>query len=226
MPTGPSAPAGAISGPTVKAGSDGDKWNPYSDEGRIRQALFGNDPGWQDPLEPYKPALGSIGVSFIPGLNSYMVLKDPEASTASKVLAVGSDVLAVVGAKGVLIAVKAGSKVLRGGLVGAEAAQGAEKALIEGGTYLLRDLKTGKVMRTGRTVNFLRRAGEHGRDPVLKIFEFEPIHHTGSYAEQRGLEQYLHNLYGPPLNKINPISPWNPKGPSYMKAAQIFLESQ
>lgn len=56
MPTGPSAPAGAISGPTVKAGSGGEKWNPYTNEGRIGLALFGSELPWQDPLEPYKPA--------------------------------------------------------------------------------------------------------------------------------------------------------------------------
>ena len=56
MLTGPSAPAGAISGPTVKAGSGGEKWNPYTNEGRIGLALFGSELPWQDPLEPYKPA--------------------------------------------------------------------------------------------------------------------------------------------------------------------------
>ncbi|MEO5731028.1 MAG: RHS repeat-associated core domain-containing protein, partial [Byssovorax sp.] len=97
MPTGPSAPAGAISGPTVSASGGADKWNPYSAEGRIHQGLFGGEPGWQDPLEPYKPALAKFSASLIPGLNSYIVLNDPEASTASKVFAVGTDVLAVVG---------------------------------------------------------------------------------------------------------------------------------
>ncbi len=127
MPTGPSAPAGAIIGPPVKAGTDGDKWNPYSEEGRISQAPFGAEPPWQDPLAPYGPALASIGVSFIPGLNSYMVLNDPEASTAGKVLAVGSDVLSVVGvgtvlklgAKGIVLAkgVVLGGKVVEGVVV-------------------------------------------------------------------------------------------------------------
>ena len=55
MPTGPSAPAGAIIGPPVNAGTDGNKWNPYSNEGRISQAPFGNEPPWQDPLTPDMP---------------------------------------------------------------------------------------------------------------------------------------------------------------------------
>ncbi|MFS8068226.1 MAG: hypothetical protein ACMG6S_17870 [Byssovorax sp.] len=152
MPTGPSAPAGAISGPTVNAGGGADKWNPYSNEGRIHLALFGGESGWQDPLEPYKPALASFSVSLIPGLNSYVVLNDPEASTASKVLAVGSDVLAVVGVGGVIKIAKAGGALIKGAFAGAEAAQGAEKALITGGTYLLRNnTQPGTPLEKGET---------------------------------------------------------------------------
>ncbi len=132
MPTGPSAPAGAIIGPPVKAGTDGDKWNPYTDEGRINQALFGNEPPLQDPLAPYGPAMASIGVSFVPGLNSYMVLTDPEASTTSKVFAVGSDVLTVVGVGGVIKFAK-GSVVLGTGLLrAAKVVEGAD--IVAGGT--------------------------------------------------------------------------------------------
>ena len=114
MPTGPSAPAGSISGPTVNAGSGADKWNPHSNEGRIQQALFGAEQPWQDPLEPYKPALGSMGISLIPGLNSYVALNDPKASTASKVLAVGSDVLSVVGVGTVLKLGAKGARLAKG----------------------------------------------------------------------------------------------------------------
>ena len=136
MPTGPPAPAGAIIGPPVKADADADKWNPYSDEGRINQALFGAEPPWQDPLAPYGPAMASIGVSLVPGLNSYMVLTDPEASTAGKVFAVGSDVLSVVGVGTVL---KLGAKggVLGKGLIrGTKVAEGvivAEEATLGSG---------------------------------------------------------------------------------------------
>ena len=155
-----------------------------------------------------------------------MVLNDPEASTASKVFAVGTDVLSVVGVGAVIKVAKAGGTLVKGAVAGAKAAGRAEKALITGGTYLLRNKETAVVMRTGRTVNFVRRASEHVRDPVLREFEFEAMQYTSNYAEQRGLEQYLHNLYAPPLNKIRPISPWNPKGPSYMEAARKFLELQ
>mgnify|MGYP000131914153 CR=1 FL=1 len=135
MPTGPSAPAGAISGPTVNAGGDAAKWNPYTDEGRIHQALFGGERGWQDPLEPYKPALASFSASLVPGLNSYMVLNDPEVSTASKVFAVGTDVLSVVGVGAVIKVAKAGGGLVKGAVAGAKAAQGAGKAAAQGGVY-------------------------------------------------------------------------------------------
>lgn len=78
-------------------------------------------------------------------------------------------------------------------------------------------------MRTGRTDDLARRAAEHGRDPVLRDFEFEPVHRTDVYNEQRGLEQLLHDTYRPPLNKIRPISPTNPNLPKYQDAAKTFL---
>jgi Cytidine and deoxycytidylate deaminase zinc-binding region len=135
MPTGPSAPAGAIIGPLVNTGTDGDKWNPYSAEGRISQGPFGAEPPWQDPLEPYGPALGSLGVSFIPGLNSYMVLNDPEASTASKVFAVGSDVMTVVGVGGVIKFAKGSIKLGTGLVRAAKITEGLD--IIAGGTEAL-----------------------------------------------------------------------------------------
>jgi hypothetical protein len=92
-----------------------------------------------------------------------------------------------------------------------------------GGTYLLRDADTGQVMRTGRTCDLARRAAEHRGDPLLRDFEFEPVHRTDVYSEQRGLEQLLHDNYQPPLNRIRPISPNNPKLPNYQDAAKSFL---
>ncbi|MFS8068223.1 MAG: hypothetical protein ACMG6S_17855, partial [Byssovorax sp.] len=98
----------------------------------------GGEPGWQDPLEPYKPALAAFSASLIPGLNSYVVLSDPKASTASKVFAVGTDVLSVVGvgtviklgAKGVALGkgVILGGKVVKGVVV-------AEDVVQLGGSY-------------------------------------------------------------------------------------------
>ena len=72
-------------------------------------------------------------------------------------------------------------------------------------------------------ISLLRRQGEHFRDPLLKDYKFEPIYRTDVYSEQRGLEQLLHEQYGPPLNKINPISPTNPNRQLYLDAAEQYL---
>ena len=91
-----------------------------------------------------------------------------------------------------------------------------------GGVYLLVDDK-GNVVRTGRTNNFTRREAEHKRDPVLKDYEFERVYRTDNFVEQRGLEQYAHELYDPPLDKINPIGARDPNAGSYQKAAWDYL---
>ena len=106
------------------------------------------------------------------------------------------------------------------GRAGITAAKGAPR----GGVYILRDPATGQVMRTGRSEDLLRRMGEHRRDPVLWRFKFERTYETDIYAQQRGLEQLLHETYRPPFNKINPISPVNPNRSAYLEAAQEFLQ--
>lgn len=87
-------------------------------------------------------------------------------------------------------------------------------------------------MRTGRTDDLNRRGSEHKRDPDLKVFDYKPIYRTDDYAEQRGLEQILHNTataaqgFPPPLNFNQPISPGNPNYMNYMILAQQFLNNQ
>jgi hypothetical protein len=93
----------------------------------------------------------------------------------------------------------------------------------KGGTYRLRDPESNQVMRTGRTKDLLRRQAEHARNPDLKHLEFEVVHRTDSYPQQRGLEQMLHEEHNPPLDKIQPISPKNPRLPDYMNSAKEFL---
>jgi hypothetical protein len=92
-----------------------------------------------------------------------------------------------------------------------------------GGTYVLRDKGDGTIVRSGHSNDLERRAGEHGRDPDLRDFHFDPIHHTDDYAERRGLEQMLHDSVNPPLNKIKPISPRNDKITDYLEAAWRYL---
>ncbi|MCC6434837.1 MAG: hypothetical protein IT196_07400 [Acidimicrobiales bacterium] len=106
---------------------------------------------------------------------------------------------------------------------GVRSLAGAGDELAQGGVYALRDPVTGQVVRTGRTNDLLRRQGEHFRDPALSDFEFEVIARTDVYAQQRGLEQLLHDAYSPALNRINPISPTNPNRGSYLNAAEEFL---
>jgi hypothetical protein len=79
-------------------------------------------------------------------------------------------------------------------------------------------------VRSGRTNDLLRRQAEHARDPLLKDYQFDPVHRTDVYSQQRGLEQMLHDQYNPPLNKIRPISPRNPRLPEFMKSAEEFLK--
>ena len=93
-----------------------------------------------------------------------------------------------------------------------------------GGVYRLIDSETGEVMRTGRTNDLIRRGAEHGRDPVLKAYSFETVFRTDDYAELRGLEQYLHELHSPPLNRKNPIDPRNENRDQHIEAAKRYLE--
>ena len=58
---------------------------------------------------------------------------------------------------------------------------------------------------------------------ALKDLDLVTAHRTDMRAEQRGLEQMLHDQYSPPLNAIRPISPGNPKLNDYMDAARRFL---
>ena len=87
----------------------------------------------------------------------------------------------------------------------------------KGGTYKLIDPKTGKVVRTGRTKTLQSRRNNHKNDPKLKDYDFEVDRRTDSYPAQRGREQIIHDQYQPPLNKIRPINPKNPRYAEYMK---------
>lgn len=90
----------------------------------------------------------------------------------------------------------------------------------KGGTYLLLHPETGQVLRTGRTKDLERRRKEHARELETELLEFQVDRYTDSYAEQRGREQIIHDLYDPPLDLIQPISPRNPRRQKYLDAAQ------
>ncbi|UYK64995.1 hypothetical protein NG831_12075 [Xanthomonas sacchari] len=67
---------------------------------------------------------------------------------------------------------------------------------------------------------------KHARDPIMKDFSFEAVYRTDVTAEQRGLENIIHNTYNPPLGAIPPISPKNPRLAGYMRAAEEFLKKE
>ncbi len=85
-------------------------------------------------------------------------------------------------------------------------------------------------VRAVRTISLLAR-WPMPETPVLGDFEFQVEYRTDVYAEQRGLEQTLYDQYpgaqseNGGFNKIRGISPSNPNLPTYMQAAQDFLES-
>lgn len=109
------------------------------------------------------------------------------------------------------------------GRAGVRGLANAGDDLAQGGVYALRDPVTGQVVRTGRTNNLLRRQGEHFRDSRLSDFEFEVVARTDVYAQQRGLEQFLHDAYNPALNRLNPISASHPNRGWYLSEAERFL---
>lgn len=89
-----------------------------------------------------------------------------------------------------------------------------------GGVYALVS-DSGTVVRTGRTNNLTRRATEHAR--TYGNLRFVTLHRTNSRAVQRGLEAMADARYSPILNRVRPISRYNPRRSHYMNAARDFL---
>jgi hypothetical protein len=124
---------------------------------------------------------------------------------------------AAAGVKAIGVGVTTGIAI---GEVGAAAVNAGAATSAKGGTYKLVDPSTGDVARTGRTNNLDRRLDEHARSPETGGLVFEVDRRTDDYAEQRGREQVLHDHHKPPLNKIQPISPRNPRRSDYLDAAK------
>ncbi|MGK4000932.1 RHS repeat-associated core domain-containing protein [Sorangium sp. So ce1024] len=160
------------------------------------------------------------GITSATGVGAAIGVPAIVVSTGLVVGGVGNIAAGIQGLSQALMSQGSGSK---GPQRGSAVATGVTP---RGGTYVLRDPATGKVMRTGRTNDLARRAREHGGDPTLRDLTFEPVHRTDVYAEQRGLEQMLQQTYQPPLNRIRPISPQNPRLQEYLDAARLFLERQ
>jgi RHS repeat-associated protein len=106
------------------AGTGGDKWNPHTPAGRIQKELFGSDPeiDYLAATQP-SPEVTRAVLGFVPGLNSVLVFNDPKATTFDKTLAVGTDVLAVVGVGAVVKLGAKGVGLAKGVVLGAEVAE-------------------------------------------------------------------------------------------------------
>jgi hypothetical protein len=123
-------------------------------------------------------------------------------------------------------------KVERAAIKGKKTAQLAEEVeqgaavSAKGGTYVLQDPDTGQVMKTGRTNDHHRRGLEHRRHPDTEDLRYRLESRTNDYPVQRGHEQMLHDEYNPPLDKIRPISPKNPRREEYLKAAREHIGSK
>lgn len=96
----------------------------------------------------------------------------------------------------------------------------------KGGVYVLTDPETNQVMRTGRTKDHFRRAEEHRQHPNTEHLKYREKSRTDDYATQRGHEQIVHDEHNPPLNKIRPISPKNPRREDYLEAGRRLVEKQ
>ncbi len=120
---------------------------------------------------------------------------------------------------------RAASKGKKTAQLAEEVEQGAA-ASAKGGTYVLQDPDTGQVMKTGRTNDHHRRGLEHRRHPDTEDLRYRLESRTNEYPVQRGHEQLLHDEYNPPLDKIRPISPKNPRREEYLKAAREHIGSK
>ena len=76
----------------------------------------------------------------------------------------------------------------------------------------------GNVQYAGRTNDLSRRAGEHRS--AYSDLQFNTEFRSDSREVQRGAEQIVHDRFQPPLNKIQPISPRNPRRAQYINAAR------
>lgn len=94
-----------------------------------------------------------------------------------------------------------------------------------GGVYVLVHRRTRRVMRVGHTCDLQRRQKEHARDAALGCFDFVARYWVDGYAARRGLEQLLHDELNPPLDKVRPIDPRNPRREKYLAAARRFLQA-
>ncbi len=150
-----------------------------------------------------------VGSQIYDAYTAYQTVTSPTATTGEKAAAVGGFAIGAIAP---------------GGGYGTAAKVAASKVddavdLAKGGTYLLKN-SDDVVMRTGRSKDLARRAGDHRRAEATKDLEFQVDRRTDVYAEQRGREQMIHDAHKPPLDKVNPIGPRNPRRQEYLDASK------
>ena len=82
-----------------------------------------------------------------------------------------------------------------------------------------------KIVYVGRTKNPKQRELAHQRDPIKRNYEFEKIEENMTLQEARAVEQMYMIEYNTKnyLNKLNGISPKNPKLNIYTEAGNFYL---
>jgi hypothetical protein len=106
-----------------------------------------------------------------------------------------------------------------------EAVKPAEETVEpKGGCYVLCNSE-GDVVKSGRSSDLARRAGQLERNSKYEDYDFQQVYRTDDYAAQRGLVQMLYDTFKPVLDLIRPISPQNPNAARYMEAAKRYLET-
>ena len=136
--------------------------------------------------------------------------------------------------EGIELAVKKGGREMAGEVTEAAAKKGAregvEQGVARGGVYTIRSKADDSIVRTGRTNSFVRREGEHLRDPDIgDRYKLNIEFATDDIMEQKGLEQMLYDLHPEAMlsnggmNKIRPVSVYNPRLPDYESAAERAL---
>jgi uncharacterized protein RhaS with RHS repeats len=181
-----------------------------------------NDPDGNCP-KCAKALIKTVGKSIAKGkldlgevydmIDAGKTLLNPSSSLVDKGIAI-FDLVSPVSSK----ELKAGKKLLEG-------AGDAKK----GGVYVLKDADD-KIVRTGRTKDLDKRKSQHASNDETKELQFDAVHKTDDYNEQRGLEKVLYDnnpqakSTNGGLNKVKPISDKNDKKTIYENAAKDYLK--
>ena len=160
----------------------GNKWHPHTNEGRIREALFGSEPDpvpyFQTPT-PLEATIAKAGLGFVPGLNSALVFDDPKSTTFDKAFAVTTDVLAVVGVGTVLKLGAKGAGLAKGLVVGAEVMADVAKAEVaaDGVVQASKILLRSNPQLTAKYMKHAKDFGVMGNFSKANVAEFSRVLH-------------------------------------------------